>query len=136
MTSGEGYRSFIDVLREEGVRVRPTTYKEKNDEDFVDRIRTNLAIPKEPDNFGFYFPKLRVLEGNDGIIRNIKNVGWQKHRGLDITKPKLEIRELDYLAALKYALATNIYYKKNREKPKVYSSNKNLYGFGKKRILR
>jgi hypothetical protein len=130
-TGGEGYKSFHDIMREEGVMVRPTSFKDKSDEDFIDRARSILAIPEEPDNYGFYLPVLRIVEGNAGIIKNIENVGFQKHRDLDVLKPKLDIREHDYLACLKYALASGLHIKK--EKSKVHTPRKALYGFGGKK---
>lgn len=127
MTSGEGYKSFIQVLNEEGIRVRATSFDEKSDEDFIDKIRTALAIPKTPDNFGLYTPKLRIMNGCDGIIKDIENVGWIKHRDGGL-KDKLDIRNTDYLACLKYALASGICLKKLDNKPQKYT--KNNYGFG------
>jgi hypothetical protein len=130
-TGGEGYKSFYDILREEGILVRPTSFDDKSDEDFIDRVRTVLAIPDEPDNFGFYNPKLRIVEGNDGIIKDIENVGFQKYRDLDIVKPKLDIRERDFLACLKYALASGLHTKK--DKTRAHKPTRQLYGFGKRR---
>jgi hypothetical protein len=130
-TGGEGYRSFYDILREEGVLVRPTSFDDKSDEDFIDRIRSVLAIPNEPDNFGFYNPKLRIVEGNDGIIRDVKNVTWQKYRDIDEVKPKLDIRTKDFLACLKYGLASGLHARKDKVRP--HRPTKQLYGFGKRK---
>lgn len=130
-TGGEGYKSFHDILREEGVMVRATSYEDKSDESFIDRVRSALAIPDKPDNYGFYTPILRIVEGNAGIIKNIENVGFQKHRDLDVLKPKLDIREHDYLACLKYALASGLHTKKDKQR--IHQPRKPMYGFGKKR---
>lgn len=106
MTGGDGNKSFIQVLNEYRVRVRATSYKDKNDEDFISRIQETLVIPKTKDNLGRKIPKLRVFEGNMGIVRDIENVSWQKWKHSNLTKPKLEIGNRDYLACLKYALSS------------------------------
>jgi hypothetical protein len=112
MTSGEGFMSFFQVLREEEVFIRATTYDEKDDEDFIERIRGALETPKEPNNVGEYWPKLRIYEGNPGIVSDIENVQFVKIKNLDEFKPKLDIQNKDYLSCLKYALATNLFFKK------------------------
>lgn len=114
-TSGEGFRSFIDVANEvlkkaELPRARATTYKDKSDEEFVERIRDCLLIPDDGTP-----PKLRFFRGRPGIIQDVRNVQWgryAKHRGVDDNKPSLDISNKDYLSCLKYALAANLYYKK------------------------
>lgn len=133
-TGGEGFKSFGQVLREEGIAARPTSFKDKSDEDFIQRLRTVLAIPEEADNFGMRTPKLRIVEGNPGIWKDLENVGWQKYRDIDAVKPKLEIRERDYLATLKYGLASGLSAKKGKEKPYKPQRAKTAYGFGKKKI--
>lgn len=111
MSGGDGNKSFSDVLRESGVRCRATAFKEKSDEDFISRIRQVLELPDNPDNLGRRQPKLLIFDNNHGIVRDIENVQWLKYRGgLDVFKPKLDISNKDYLACLKYALATNIDY--------------------------
>ena len=100
--------SFSEVLRSRGVPVRSTTFKEKDDEEFITKIRQVLEIPETPDNFGRVLPKLAIVDGNDGIIRDIEGVSWLRYKNLDENKPKLDISHRDYLACLKYALATNI----------------------------
>jgi phage terminase large subunit-like protein len=115
MTGGEGFRSFIDVLRRNGIAVRPTLYEEKKDEPWVERIQTILAIPGEIDEFGEPVPpQLRIMEGNAGIVSDIENVCWLKVRGVDILKPKLDITAKDFLSALKYALAVHLHPEKGR----------------------
>lgn len=132
-TGGEGYKSFGQVLKEEGVACRATSFKDKSDSDFIQRIREVLAIPETPNNFGMYTPKLRIIEGNEGIIKDISNVGWQKYRDVDVLKPKLEIRERDYLACLKYGLASGLSAKKGRERIHRPARTTAAYGFGKRR---
>jgi hypothetical protein len=114
-TSGEGYRSFGEVVNEvladRGLgRARATTYTDKSDENFIERIRDSLLIPDDGTP-----PKLRIVRGNIGIIQDIRNVQWAqyaKNRNIDESKPKLDITQKDYLSCLKYALATNLYFKK------------------------
>jgi hypothetical protein len=107
-TGGDGNKSFSDVLRESGIRVRSTSFKEKNDEDFIQRIQQVLELPVVKDNFGRQLPKLRIVAGNKGIIGDIEQVEWTKYRNMDEYKPKLNITNRDYLATLKYALSTNV----------------------------
>lgn len=122
-TSGEGFRSFIEVINEvlseqdeDHPRARATTYKEKSEEDFIERMRECLLIPDAPDvESGILAPKLRIFKGNVGIVQDIRNVQWAryaKHRGLEDNKPSLDITNKDYLSTLKYALAANLYFKK------------------------
>lgn len=126
MTGGEGFLSFIDVLKDEGIPVRATSYEDKSDEDWITRIQDVLEIPEEEDGFGQRVPKLRIIEGNAGVINDIETVEWAKHRGNDDFKVTLDISRKDFLATLKYALATNLTWKKKKDK--VYYRNKAAYG--------
>jgi len=107
-TGGEGFLSFIQVLRKEGIMVRATTYDEKSEEDWIDRIKTALAVSKETDNFGQRVPKLRVFRSCRGLRQDLETVQWLKVKNEDTYKPKLDISNKDFLACLKYALATNL----------------------------
>lgn len=107
-TGGDGNMSFSDKLRQMGVRLRATSFKDKSDEDFIQRIKQVLETPDEKDNFGRKVPRLAVFEGNPGIVRDIEGVMWQKIRREDSFKEKLEISNRDFLACLKYALKTSI----------------------------
>ena len=127
-TGGEGFNSFLQVMNDEGIRARATTWDEKNDEDFIERIRGALLIPEEEDNFGARTPKLRIFRGNRGIISDIENVQWIKVRNVDEYKPKLDISNKDYLSCLKYALASNINYKKG--KAKIYRRTRGMETYG------
>jgi hypothetical protein len=109
-SGGEGNRSFCDVLRSCGIRARSTSFAEKNDENFIEAIRDVLEIPDKPDNFKRRVPKLGVFATCTGLIHDIQTVSWLKHRGFDQNKPKLDIRNRDVLACLKYILATNFAY--------------------------
>jgi hypothetical protein len=126
MTGGEGFKSFIQVLRDEGIQVRATTYEDKSDEDWITRIQDALLIPSSEDSFGQKVPKLRILEGNSGVIADIETVQWAKVRNMDEYKPTLDISHKDYLACVKYGLATNM--SKDKGKDKVYYQNKPAYG--------
>lgn len=122
-TGQEGFISFIEILnkvfQERGVgwRARPTTYQEKDDEAWIARLQDSLLIPEKENNFGQRIPKLRVSDECKGLIQNIESVGWQRDKRLGITKPKLDITQKDYLAALKYALGANIHFKRGKNKP-------------------
>ncbi len=107
MTGGEGFLSFIQVLKDEGIRLRPTRWKDKHDEDWIQRIQDNLLIPEVEDQFGQKRPRLQIVEHCRGIVENIENVQWVKMRNHDEYKPTLDITSKDYLACLKYALAAS-----------------------------
>lgn len=117
-TGGEGFSSFIEVLNDEGIRARPTTWDEKSDEDWIERIRGALAIPETANNFGHQIPKLRVFSRCVGVVHDIENVAWIKIRYSEDYKPKLDISNKDFLSCVKYALATNLTY--NKHKAKIY----------------
>jgi hypothetical protein len=108
-SGGEGFKSFIQVLRENGVQVRATTWDEKSDEDFIHRIQQCLVIPDEANSFGIKAPKLRFFKGqSNGCISDIANVSWVKEKTREEYKPKLDISNKDFLSCLKYALSTNL----------------------------
>lgn len=131
-TSGEGFKPFGTVINEvfsqNGIgRARATTFDEKSDEEFIERIRDALLLPDKPNNFGQLIPKLRVVSDCHGIISDIENVQWKRDKNLDENKPALEISNKDYLSCLKYALATNLYFSK--QKDKAFYRTGNAYGF-------
>lgn len=102
-TGGEGFKSFIEVWNSEGLRIRGTTYDEKKDDDFLERLQEGLYVPEKGE------PALRFLRGcSPGVVEDIENVGWQPIKGTESYKPKLAIENTDFLATLKYALATNL----------------------------
>lgn len=129
MTGGEGFKSFIEILQEEGIRVRPTRYDEKVDAEWITRLQSALQIPDKPDNFGQTVPKLRVRARCRGTISDAKNVQWTKMRNVDEYKPTLDIANKDRLACLKYALACDLFYSKPH-KTKPYYSPATMYGVG------
>lgn len=110
-TGGDGLKSFIDVLNEEGVYARSTTYNEKNDEAWLSSIQDKLLIPKDDSGEDAGKPGLLIFAGNDMIVREIENVSWVKDKKNDMYRPKLEISKLDSLACLKYALASNLQFR-------------------------
>lgn len=103
-TGGEGSLSMSDVLRKYGVPVRSTQYQDKDDEEFMFRIKQVLEIPET----GLKVPILAIMEGNPGIVSDIETTCWLRHRNQEGFKPKLDISMKDRLASLKYALATTI----------------------------
>jgi hypothetical protein len=112
MTGGEGFKSFIQVLNEEGVRARATTFLEKEDEAFISRIQDALLVPDVPDNFGQRIPKLRFSRNVPMSVSDVRQVQWVRDKRIEENKPKLDISNKDALACIKYALATNLYYAK------------------------
>lgn len=131
MTGGEGFKSFIQILNEEGVRVRATTFEEKEDEAFISRIQDSLLIPDAPDNFGQYVPKLRVLSNCTMLISDIRQVQWVRDKNNDTNKPKLDISNKDALSCLKYALATSLFFEKTIKNQPHYVA-KQVYGLPKR----
>jgi hypothetical protein len=135
-TSGEGFRSFIEVMNEELKKhdighARATRYEEKDDEAWIERIRDSLALPDVPDSFGKQVPKLRVVQGCGGTITDVKNVQWVQDKNKE-NKPKLDISNKDYLACVKYGLATNLNF--HRKKDKIYYRTTPTYGIKPKVI--
>lgn len=134
-TSGEGFKSFgqavKDVLKARGLcGARATTYKEKSDEDFIERIRECLTIYEDEE-----FPRLRFSSHVYDIITEVENVQWAKQRLSDENKPKLDISNRDLLACLKYALATNLNSQKG-SKQRIYRPTRMPYLGGRDRQSR
>jgi len=109
-TGGDGNKSFIQVMIDHGVQARPTTFSDKNDEAWINKIQDILRIPNKPDNFGRRIPKLAINYNCRGIISDIETVEWLKYKNIEMLKPKLNITDKDFLATLKYALAANLSY--------------------------
>jgi hypothetical protein len=116
LTGGDGTLSFIRVLQDEGIRVRATTYSEKDDEAWTQMIQDVLLVPDEPDNFGKHTPKLTIVEDCKGIISDIETAAWVRERNTEEFKPKIDISQKDYLACLKYALASQPRFSKGKER--------------------
>lgn len=125
LSGGEGNKSFIQVINEEfeqfGWRARSTTYDEKSDEVFINKIQEVLSVPTIPDNMARIIPKLRVFSECLGTIKDIKNVEWEKYKYHDIFKPRLAISNRDFLACVKYALTSNFSF--GRERGRVIRGN-------------
>lgn len=116
LSGGEGLLSFIQVLRNNGIQVRATTYDEKQDEAFIQMIQEALVIPYEVNNFGKREPRLKIVDTCSGIISDIETVCWEKVKNEDTYKPKLAISKKDFLACLKYALASRPHFNKGNER--------------------
>jgi hypothetical protein len=134
-TSGEGFKPFgvvvNEVLRENGLgRARATSYDEKSDEDFIERIRDALMVPLKADDFGLKLPKLRFYEHCRGSITDIKTVQWYEDKQVKENKPKLDTRKKDFLSCIKYGLATNLYHKKKKDK--AYHVSRPMYGISRR----
>lgn len=144
MTSGEGFLPFgaviNEVLKQHGLgRARATSYNEKNDEDFINRIQDVLLVPDKPNNFGQMVPKFRIMSDCIGTIADIENVQWAKDRRNDENKPHLDITHKDFLSCVKYALATNLSGSKTKDKiymPKGKPYGVNLEGSIKRNITK
>lgn len=121
LTGGDGNLSFIQVLKNNGVRVRATTFDEKRDEAWIQMIQEVLTIPPEPDNFGRREPRLKIASHCKGLIGDIETVEWSKIKNIDEYRPKLAIESKDFLSCLKYALAAQPHF--NRGKEKVIGSS-------------
>lgn len=124
--------SFIQVLNKAGVRARATAYKEKQDEAWISNIQEALAMPLEADPHGKKEPRLKVVEDCIGTIADIETVEWQKYRNIDEFKPKLAIEKKDFLACVKYALATRPRFNKSRERAIAYRNNSAWKGLRQK----
>lgn len=109
-TGGEGFSSFIEVWRAEGIKIRPTSYDEKKDDEFLERIQEALYINEQGDS------KLRIDGSCVGIINDIENVQWKSQKGTEEYQPKLEIGNKDYLSCLKYALAAGLTYDNSKRR--------------------
>jgi hypothetical protein len=132
-TSGEGFKPFGEVINEVlkahhiPLRARATTYAEKSDEDFIERIRDSLAIPENPNNFGQRVPKLRFIKHCRGSYNDVKTVQWYEDKQIKENKQKLDIRQKDFLSCIKYGLATNLFFDKPRRSKPHYVSRQ-VYG--------
>lgn len=116
LTGGEGNLSFIKVLQKHGVRIRSTRYDEKSDESWIQMIMECLAVPLEPDNLGQREPRLKFVKDCKGTITDVRTVEWQRYKNMEEFKPKLAIAAKDFIACLKYALATQPSFSKIKNK--------------------
>lgn len=116
-TGGQGALSFIQVLRNKGIRVRPTTRKEKDDEAWIQSIQEVLLIPDAPDNMGEREPRLKVVAACKGVVSDIESVEWERYKNADELKPKLAMHSKDFLVCVKYALASQPQWRRASTKP-------------------
>jgi len=108
-TGQEGFKSFIQVLNECGVRARATTYQDKQHQDAVERIREMLAFEDSGPPLFEKSPRLRFLDGTAyKAYRELANITWQYNKNEAINKPRLNSSKLDYFSALTYALSSRI----------------------------
>lgn len=114
-SGGVGNKSFIEVLNDNGVRTRSTTFSDKKDEAWVNKIQEVMRIPLVADNLGRKLPLLSIHKDCKGIINDIETVEWVRIKNSEEFRPKLDIANKDYLATLKYALASNLSYTKGHE---------------------
>ena len=119
MTSGEGFRSFGEVINEvlaehELGRARATTRSDKDDDDFIDRIRDVLVLPEEPDTHSQRVPRMRFLAHCRRCVDDVERVEWYLDKQIKENKKKLDTRKRDFLSCIKYALASNLFYDKPR----------------------
>lgn len=119
-TALEGFDSFISAVRNNGIQIRPTMFKEKNHEDLLGRLQNGLDIPDKPDQFGRTIPKLRVLSTLTSLIRDIESASWQKNRYTGDIIPKIDTSIKDHLSCLGYALATGLFRDKMEQSRPVY----------------
>jgi hypothetical protein len=101
-TGGIDNQSFIEVLQSKGVPVRPTSFKEKSEDAWVQNIRDLLAI--RPTKLGDR-PGLYVFEDLLELINEFESVMWARRKSDDELMPYLDIGNKDFLSCLKYALA-------------------------------
>lgn len=114
LTGGEGNLSFIQVLKDNGVRIRATRFDEKNDEAWIQLVQEALAVPLEPDNLGRTEPKLKFVKSCKGCIHDLRTVEWLRLKNADEFKPKLAMASKDFLSCVKYALAAQPRFTKDR----------------------
>jgi hypothetical protein len=106
-TGHDGFKSFIQVLNDCGVRARATSFDEKDHEDAVNRIREMLALEDSGPPLFEKSPRLRFIEGDTiKTYREIKNIAWIYDKKRELNKPKLDSAKLDFFSALTYALSS------------------------------
>jgi hypothetical protein len=101
-TGGIDNESFIDVLKKNGVPVRPTTFKEKKEDAWVQNIKDLLYI--RTTKLGPR-PGLYVFSTCLEVINEIESVQWARNRNNEEMRGHLDIGNKDMLSCLKYAIA-------------------------------
>ena len=101
-TGGIDNQSFIEVLQKNGVPVRPTSFKEKLEDNWVANIQDLLVI--RPTKLGDR-PGIYVFEDLLELINEFESVMWARRKSDEELMPYLDIGNKDFLSCLKYALA-------------------------------
>jgi hypothetical protein len=101
-TGGYENFSFIDVLRQNGVPVRSTSFKEKSNDAWIQNIRDLLRLRET--KLGKR-PSLYVFNDLLQLINEFESVLWAKNKATGERLPYLDISNQDLLSCLKYALA-------------------------------
>jgi len=97
--------SFIDTVNiKGGMALRSTTFDEKKEDVWVQNFRDLLTCRKN--NFQQEKPGIFFFSTCVGTINDTESVMWQRNRLSENIKGKLDITNRDYLACLKYALAS------------------------------
>lgn len=101
-TGGIDNESFIQVLQRHGVPIRPTSFKEKSEDNWVANIRDLLILrqTKLGERPGIY-----VFEDLLEMINEFESVMWDRNKATEEFKGHLAIGNKDFLSCLKYALA-------------------------------
>lgn len=106
-TGHEGFKSFIQILNECGIKARATTFDEKSHEDAVNRIREMLALEDAGPPIFDKSPRLRFIEDETPrSYKELKNISWIYDKKRELNRPKLDSAKLDYFSALTYALSS------------------------------
>jgi hypothetical protein len=102
-TGGIDNMSFIEVMQQNGVPCRPTTFKEKSEDSWVKNIQDLLFIR---DTKLGKRPGLYVFNDLLEIINEFESVMWARNKLTGEYKSSLDIGNKDLLSCLKYALAS------------------------------
>ncbi len=108
-------KSFIEIWNKQALKmhrpklsIRPTTKKEKADEEWIEDMREWLRL--EPDHEGNNRAKLKIFKSCVRLIMDFDKYVWDEHvgRAKDLGEPKEKPlgTNQDYLMCLKYGLAT------------------------------
>lgn len=101
-TGGIDNMSFIEVLQKEGIRVRPTSFKEKSEDTWVRNIQDLLTLR---DTKLGKRPGIYVFDDLLEMINEFESVMWARNKSTGETMGYLDIGNKDFLSCLKYALA-------------------------------
>lgn len=106
-TAFEGFKSFIQVLNDCGVRARATTFEDKMHEEAIARIREMLALEDSGPPLFEKSPRLKFIEETTPrTYKELCNIAFVYDKKKDVNKPKLDSGKLDYFSALTYSLSS------------------------------